>query len=81
MLFQLPEVSRAIINAAIEAQVPRSPQWRRVEQEHLAKEPFCRFCGTTDHLEVHHIVPFHVDPAKELDERSEEHTSELQSQR
>lgn len=34
---------------------------------HLASEPFCKACGHEADLEVHHIEPFHLDPAKELD--------------
>lgn len=45
----------------------RSPEWHRVEQEHLAKEPFCRYCGGTKLLQVHHVSPFHLDPQRELD--------------
>lgn len=46
----------------------RSPQWPAVRAAHLKKEPSCQACGGTDHLEVHHIAPFHVSPALELDE-------------
>lgn len=46
---------------------PRSPEWHRVEREHLAVEGWCRFCGGTTKLQVHHKTPFHLDPAKELD--------------
>lgn len=45
----------------------RSPKWGEVRKEHLKKQPYCQACGTTKKLEVHHIEPFHVNPAKELD--------------
>ena len=45
----------------------RSPQWRKVRAAHIAAEPQCAACGEEDGLEVHHIVPFNVDPALELD--------------
>jgi 5-methylcytosine-specific restriction protein A len=45
----------------------RSPKWHRVEQEHLAKEPCCQWCGATEKLQVHHITPFHLAAALELD--------------
>jgi 5-methylcytosine-specific restriction endonuclease McrA len=45
----------------------RSPQWPAVRAAHLAKQPSCQVCGAITDLEVHHIVPFHVDPAGELD--------------
>ncbi len=45
----------------------RSPEWRKVEKEHLEKEPCCQWCGGTTKLQVHHITPFHLAPALELD--------------
>ena len=44
----------------------RSPDWPAVRKNHLQQEAACVACGVTDHLEVHHIVPFHVDPTLEL---------------
>lgn len=46
--------------------VPRSNHWPTVRAAHLAKENFCQACGGVDHLEVHHIIPVHIDPALEL---------------
>src|SRR5713226_6190557 len=53
----------------------RSPEWGRVEQEHLGIEPTCRVCGSTDGRNVHHIMPFHIcralgRPELELDQRN-----------
>ena len=46
----------------------RSPDWPRVEQEHLLREPACVSCGYKDQgLQVHHIRPFHLYPDLELD--------------
>jgi 5-methylcytosine-specific restriction protein A len=45
----------------------RSPQWQAVRKEHLKKESRCRACGKNKNLEVHHIVPVHIDPNRELD--------------
>lgn len=45
----------------------RSPKWASVRKEHLIKQSQCTICGSTSKLEVHHIVPVHVDPTKELD--------------
>ena len=44
----------------------RSPLWPRVRAQHLEIEWWCRYCGRMTDLEVHHITPFHVDPAGEL---------------
>ena len=46
---------------------PRSPGWPAVERAHLSKEPRCQWCGGAATLQVHHIEPFHLFPAKELD--------------
>ena len=46
---------------------PRSPKWPAVRAAHLRAYPTCAACGQRDSLEVHHIVPYHVDPSRELD--------------
>ena len=46
---------------------PRSPEWPRVRREWLKLHPQCAACGTTRAVEVHHMVPFHIDRSKELD--------------
>jgi 5-methylcytosine-specific restriction protein A len=45
----------------------RSPSWNKTRKEHLANFPECAACGRKDDLEVHHIVPYHVDSSRELD--------------
>ena len=45
----------------------RSPKWRKVRSEHIKNYPECAACGRKNGLEVHHIVPYHIDPSKELD--------------
>lgn len=45
----------------------RSPKWRTVKNKHLLLNPSCAGCGSKKHLQVHHIVPFAVNPALELD--------------
>lgn len=45
----------------------RSPEWHRVEEAHIKAEPWCRNCGGTKNLQVHHVEPFHLHPEKELD--------------
>lgn len=46
---------------------PRSPQWRPVRDAHVEEHPQCFACGAFHDIEVHHIVPFHVDPSLELE--------------
>ena len=57
----------------------RSPEWPRVEREHLATEPYCVCCGPQARpsagLQVHHVIPFHYcialgRPDLELDQRN-----------
>ncbi len=53
---------------AIQYGLQRSPQWERVEKEHLRREPACVACGYRGHhLQVHHVKPFHLHPQLELD--------------
>ena len=45
----------------------RSSQWPAVRAKHLKENSFCLACGRREKLEVHHIVPFHKAPERELD--------------
>lgn len=47
--------------------VPRSPLWKEIRKKHLEKNPFCAVCGSDKNVVPHHIVPFHIDPNKELE--------------
>jgi 5-methylcytosine-specific restriction enzyme A len=49
-------------------EVQRSSRWSTVRKAFLLKNPTCAACGGRTKLEVHHIIPFHIDPSKELDE-------------
>ena len=44
----------------------RSNEWPRVRKEFLKQNPECAVCGKRTGLNVHHIVPFHIAPSKEL---------------
>lgn len=46
---------------------PRSPLWRKVRSQIIKECGQCSACGTTSGLEVHHIVPVHINPSLELD--------------
>ena len=37
-----------------------------MRKEHLKKEPRCVVCGSKKKVEVHHIIPFNLDPSFEL---------------
>lgn len=45
----------------------RSWKWPDVRKEHLKTQPTCQACGRSDHIEVHHIEPYHINPDRELD--------------
>jgi 5-methylcytosine-specific restriction protein A len=45
----------------------RSPKWRAVRARHLKAHPECAACGSRVGLQVHHIKPFHLAPALELE--------------
>lgn len=45
----------------------RSPRWKTVRKNFLEINNSCAACGRIKNLEVHHIVPVHLDPSKELD--------------
>jgi 5-methylcytosine-specific restriction endonuclease McrA len=46
----------------------RSSQWLTVRKHHLRLEDRCQWCGAKRILEVHHVIPFHICPEKELDQ-------------
>ena len=46
---------------------PRSPGWPAVRRAHLKLHPLCAACGSASDLDVHHVAPVHVAPARELD--------------
>lgn len=45
----------------------RSKDWPALRKKHLDKQPCCQACGSCLKPEVHHIVPVHLDPSRELD--------------
>lgn len=46
----------------------RNEEWSRVRNEFIQENgAFCQVCLKTTKLNVHHIIPFHIDPTLELD--------------
>lgn len=45
---------------------PRSTSWPTARRHHLAWEPGCAVCDKTEDVNVHHIIPFHIQPKLEL---------------
>jgi hypothetical protein len=45
----------------------RSTHWPTVEKHFRETHATCAACGGTERLNVHHIIPFHINAALELD--------------
>lgn len=39
----------------------RSNKWRTVRKHFLEKNPTCAICDSNENLQVHHMLPFHMD--------------------
>lgn len=46
--------------------IQRSDEWPAARKWHLRAEPDCQVCRTRRDVEVHHVVPVHLDKALEL---------------
>lgn len=55
------------LNGKVPSGKKRSPEWPALEKSWLVDNPTCAVCDGKERLNVHHVVPFHLDPAKELD--------------
>mgnify|MGYP001573406066 CR=1 FL=1 len=44
----------------------RNPKWAKVRNEFLLFNPLCEVCGSNKHCEIHHIIPFNINPTLEL---------------
>jgi 5-methylcytosine-specific restriction protein A len=63
----IPAAARVLLALlAAKPEYRRSRRWPAVEHAHLKAHPDCAACGGTDHLEVHHVLPFHLFPRLEL---------------
>lgn len=45
----------------------RSHEWAKVRESYLREHPQCEVCGISKDLQVHHVKPFSLFPALELD--------------
>lgn len=45
----------------------RSSLWPMVRDMHLKENPVCEACGSNKTLQVHHVLPFHLEPKLELE--------------
>jgi 5-methylcytosine-specific restriction protein A len=67
---RLARLASATFREHVTKALTRSPHWPRVRREHLEMWPTCAACGEISFLNVHHIKPFHLDPALELDSKN-----------
>jgi len=58
------------LSGRVPAGMKRSDEWPIVRKEYLEKHPSCAVCGSLKKVEVHHKIPFHIDPALELNPRN-----------
>lgn len=59
-------LTRALDLLGLLGEAPRSPHWEALERAFLREHPTCAACGTTMHLQVHHVKPFARYPEDEL---------------
>jgi len=59
-------ITRVYLNIS---SLPLYTQWQLTKAKRVYKKehPECAVCGHTSDLEIHHIVPVHVDPSLALD--------------
>lgn len=57
-----------IFREQVVKRMTRSSGWSKVRSIHLKHQPTCQNCGKKKMLgmQVHHIVPFHINPDLEL---------------
>lgn len=60
-ILDLPDPGRSV------AARGRSGKWPRVRRAHLARQPGCAVCESTDDCDAHHVYPYHLFPDMELD--------------
>jgi hypothetical protein len=54
------------LTASLEA-TERSGRWPSVRKAYLAQHPTCEACGASGLMHVHHVLPVHLYPDRELD--------------
>jgi hypothetical protein len=69
MIQKIAKIAAAVLREH-RKQHTRSPHWPAVRRAHLEKHPTCSACGGKRLLQVHHMRPFHLEPALELDPRN-----------
>lgn len=61
-------VKRHTLNILALDNASLSYRWQKLRKKYVKeKGGWCRVCGYTKHIEVHHIIPRHVSPILALD--------------
>lgn len=60
-------VAQPVLKVALAIRHKRSSKWPSVRESHIRREWWCQCCGAVEKLEVHHVLPVHVAPDKELE--------------
>ena len=55
------------IREHIVKRIKRSSKWNKTRKAHIKKHKYCEICGKKKDIQVHHVVPFHVNPELELE--------------
>ena len=66
-MITLKAVGQATLKAFIWILGVRSGKWP-AKRDNFVKGKTCAACGASKYLTVHHKIPVHVDPTKELDD-------------
>jgi len=62
------KISHAVLlRIPAKPKITRSPEWPAVRRKWLKLHPTCAACGRKVKMEVHHIIPLHIDRTRELD--------------
>jgi hypothetical protein len=72
MLAQLNHIVNVVKSVVREhaKKITRSSKWNGVRKAALKTNPKCAACGSIKFLQVHHMQPFHLKPALELDPKN-----------
>lgn len=67
MIYRQLKRVKDVVQGKAPSGATRSSRWPTVRKHFVKANPTCAACGGADKLEVHHIVPFHIDPILELE--------------
>jgi len=68
MFYVMPDMAQMLSEELVRSfGQPRSSGWSKLRDEWIKDYPQCAVCGTKNGCVPHHVEPFHVNPALELD--------------